>query len=320
MVPKLPNAFGAHDPEAVSSSSLSGGSLSTIVAAPRAPSERSRGVLSVMSGRDAGRVMSLPAGVVTTLGRADDCTFRFEDISLSRVHARVMRAGPGHVFHDPGSTNGSFVNGVRVAIPTELNDGDRLQLGTSTNLRFSLVTEEEERALVKVYEASMRDGLTGAFNRKHFDDRLEAEHAFALRHGAPLSVVMMDVDHFKRVNDTYGHLAGDAVLKHLAAILAKGIRTEDVIARYGGEEFALIARGIDAATAVMVANRLRISLAQSTVPFGAHQIQVTLSAGVASLVCCDENADKNALVGLADARLYKAKESGRNRVVGLEVR
>ncbi|HEU4538052.1 MAG TPA: GGDEF domain-containing protein [Polyangiaceae bacterium] len=294
------------------------GSVDTIVAKAASPVERSRGVLSVLSGGDAGRVMALPPGAVVTLGRSEECTYRFDDASLSRVHARVMLVNGAYIFHDAGSTNGSAVNGSPAGAPLPLRDGDRLQLGTGTSLRFALVTEDEERALVRAYEASVRDGLTGVFNRKHLDERLEAEIAFSQRHRTPLTLIMVDVDHFKRVNDAHGHLAGDAVLRHVAGLLGGALRTEDLLARYGGEEFVIVARSIALDAGMVLAERLRVTVAHSPARFLGSPLPVTMSAGVASLACCGPQPDRAKLIGAADARLYQAKAAGRNRVVGPE--
>jgi diguanylate cyclase (GGDEF)-like protein len=292
------------------------GVIKTIVAKAAPPTERNRGVLTVTAGSEVGRVVSIPGGQMVTLGRSDEATVRFDDVSLSRVHARIMRVAAAHVLSDAGSTNGSYVNDKRVESPVELRDGDRVQLGSATTLRFSLVDQAEEEALRQVYEAAMRDGLTGVFNRKHLEERLDAEVTYALHHQTHLSVIMIDVDFFKRVNDTFGHLAGDAVLRQMGTTLTRGVRTEDVVARYGGEEFVVVARGIDAYNACLLADRLRWTVSQTPIVYHGQQIWVTSSAGVASLVCCGEQLDKTTLMGIADKRLYQAKEGGRNRVVG----
>jgi two-component system cell cycle response regulator len=250
-----------------------------------------------------------------TLGRSDTCGARFDDASVSGVHARIACVAQAYIIMDAGSTNGSYVNDVRVQTPVHLHDGDRVQLGSSTFLRFSLVSEDEEKALRKMYEAALRDGLTGIFNRKHLEERLDAEIAYALRHKSELSLVILDVDHFKRVNDTHGHLAGDAVLRGVAQVLSHGVRAEDVLGRYGGEEFVVVARGIPLPGAHQLADRLRATLGATPIHFGAMALSVTASAGVASLTCCQGRADKTTLLALADARLYKAKQAGRNRVV-----
>ncbi len=276
---------------------------------------RRRGVFTVMSGLDAGRVLTIPPGDIVTLGRSAECTFPFDDASLSRDHARVMRVGSEYVLRDDGSRNGTFVNSQRLAKATTLRDGDRVQLGSNTMLRFTLVDEKEEAALRKVYEAAILDGLTGVYNRKHLEERIAAELAFAERHATPLSVVIIDVDHFKKVNDTYGHLAGDAVLKSVAALLAKSVRPEDVLARYGGEEFVVVARGTTCAQAAELAERLRSAIESTTITFEATAIRVTASSGVAAVGDGGASHDRASLLGAADARLYRAKTSGRNRVV-----
>jgi diguanylate cyclase (GGDEF)-like protein len=290
------------------------GSLRTIVTSVPAPAVRSRAVLVVMAGAELGRVIPIKEGSLT-LGRSDECDARIDDQSLSRVHAQILRVVGNWMFADRGSTNGSAINDRRVDQPTRLADGDRIRLGASTILRFALVDEAEELALRSVYEATTRDPLTGASNRKHLEERLDTELAYAVRHRTALSVVLVDVDHFKRVNDGYGHLAGDAVLKNVAATLARGIRTEDAVARYGGEEFVVIARGIAVDEAAVMADRLRQLVASSPTVFDTREIPVTVSAGVASLVCCGERKDKASLLGLADTRLYRAKQTGRNKVV-----
>jgi two-component system cell cycle response regulator len=288
-----------------------------VEAQPPSRGSRTKGVITVLSGVETGRVMAVGDTVVLKIGRAPDCGLRFDDASVSSAHANLACIGGQHVFSDARSTNGSYVNDVRVTEPVILKDGDRIQLGSSTFLRFSLVDPEEENALRRVYEAALRDGLTGVYNRKHLEERLDAEVSFALRHDTHLSVVMIDVDFFKRVNDTYGHLGGDAVLKTVAGILGTGLRAEDIVARYGGEEFTIVARNIDVARACALAERLRYAIAQTVVPFNGHQIRVTSSAGVASLACCPpDKRDRTTLVGIADKRLYRAKETGRDRVVG----
>src|SRR5262249_23002160 len=150
-------------------------------------------------------------------------------------------------------------------------------------------------------------------NRKHLEERIAAELAFALRHNEPLSIVIIDVDHFKKVNDTYGHLAGDAVLKHVSALLKRMLRPEDILARYGGEESVIVARSTEAPAAVLLADRLRTAVGATPIKFEQHEIKVTSSAGVASLACCGETRDRATLLGTADRRLYAAKQGGRNR-------
>ncbi len=277
---------------------------------------RRHGIFTVASGIDAGKILVVPQGEIMMLGRSAECTHPFDDASLSRVHARVMAVGAEYIIRDDGSRNGTFVNNARISKAETLRNGDRVQLGSNTLLRFALVDDEEERALRRVYEAAILDGLTGVFNRKHLEARIAAELAYAERHQSSLSVVIIDiVDHFKKVNDTYGHLGGDAVLRAVASTFASGLRAEDVLARYGGEEFVILVRG-GAQQALDLADRLRSAIEAASIPFESHTIRVTSSAGVASLDEEGLTPDREALLGAADARLYQAKTSGRNRVVG----
>jgi diguanylate cyclase (GGDEF)-like protein len=292
-----------------------GGDVKTFISHASAPAARSRPVLTVTAGPDTGRVLTLPPATTVTFGRAETCNYSWPDGSLSRVHAVLAQVAGAYVIKDEGSTNGTFVNDRRIEKTSRLVDGDRVQLGMYLTMRFSLVTEEEETAMKRLYEAAMRDGLTGVFNRKHLEERLEAEIAFATRHGTPLSVCMLDVDHFKQVNDTHGHLAGDAVLRHVAGVLGRGLRTEDVVGRYGGEEFLVVARGNNVQEAALLAERMRSAIETSPTVFENVTIHTTASFGVASLTCTGTRRDRAGIVGLADSRLYMAKQSGRNRVV-----
>lgn len=272
-------------------------------------------VLTVQAGPEAGQVLPLERDKPNTLGREEgECTITFADARLSRVHARIISVNGEWMLTDQGSTNGTFVNDVRVAKHSQLADGDRILLGGSVSLRFALVTEEERQALMHVYEAAVRDGLTGVLNRKALDQRLVAEIAFAVRHDTPLSVVMLDVDHFKVVNDTHGHPAGDAVLREVAARLTRALRIEDVLGRYGGEEFLIVARDIALEQGAQLAERMRALIDSSPIVFEGTAIPVSASFGVASLADCTTR-DASALLAAADARLYEAKRGGRNRVV-----
>jgi two-component system cell cycle response regulator len=285
-----------------------------VVSTMPGPMARAHAILVVLAGVDTGRVISLDRGGENTFGRSESAAHRFDDASVSGLHSRIVRAGPEIILIDEESTNGTYVNSEKVK-SRALADGDRVQLGSGTFLRFSLVDATEKEALIKVYEAAFRDGLTGIFNRKHLEERIDAELAFALRHGTELSLIILDVDHFKKVNDTYGHPAGDAVLKSAAGVLARGLRIEDVIARYGGEEFVVLTRGIALSGAALLANRLRHAVFESSVMHDGNLLKVTASGGVASLVCCGTDRTKANLLATADARLYKAKNGGRNCIV-----
>jgi diguanylate cyclase (GGDEF)-like protein len=279
------------------------------------PVKASRAVLTVQSGADAGRVVPLSHTLPNAIGRAEECTVALADARLSRVHARLTFAGGAWMLSDEGSTNGTFVNGVQVEKYSVIEDGARILLGGTVSLRFSFMTDDEERAMGRIYDAAMRDGLTGAYNRKALEERLASECAFAQRHQTPLSIVLLDVDDFKAVNDQYGHLAGDAVICEVALRLARAVRTEDVVGRYGGEEFVVVARDIALDKAAQLAERLRRILSGEPVVFEDRAIAVSASFGVASITCCGDKKDVRTLFAIADERLYAAKRAGRNRVV-----
>jgi diguanylate cyclase (GGDEF)-like protein len=260
--------------------------------------------------------MFLLEGTRTTIGRDRDSNVRYEDRGLSRHHARIIREGARYFIEDDGSRNGTYVDGERIAEGDrkELREGARVVLSATVVFRFNLVDPIDQHVAKQLFEASTRDALTQVFNRRYLDERLAAEVSYAHRHKGQLGFILFDIDHFKKVNDTHGHLAGDAVLKIIAARVQKLIRVEDVFARYGGEEFAIIARGIPMQGLVALAERIRVVVSASSVQYQNLPIPVTVSIGVASLEECDVNATGDLLVALADERLYRAKREGRNRV------
>ena len=271
-----------------------------------------RAVLLRMDGVQAGQIIGLEQWPFT-VGRHPTNQLRVDEDSISRFHARILRNGDEYTVEDMGSRNGVFVGGKRVTRAT-LEHDSWLQFGPRVSFRFSMTDVREERLLRKLYESSTRDALTGAYNRLHFEERLRAEVAYAIRHKTQASLVLIDLDHFKRINDTYGHPAGDAMLKRACEACSRALRTEDVFARFGGEEFAVVLRGIDIKGASRLGDRLRQALAAEVVEHEGHRIQVTLSAGAASMACC-KNPSAEELISLADRRLYVAKQQGRNRVV-----
>jgi diguanylate cyclase (GGDEF)-like protein len=282
-----------------------------IAVAPRS-TVKDRALLTMLSGLNAGQVYTLDQRE-TTLGRSKDAGVRIEDGGISRTHARVVCTEERRFFlEDLGSTNGVFVNGVKVE-RAELATADRIQIGPNVVLRFALLDAEEEALARQLYESSTRDALTRTFNRKYLIERLSAEVAYAIRHKARLSAILFDLDHFKSVNDSHGHHAGDVVLRVVSAQVQRLIRTEDVFARYGGEEFVVIVRGILHANVAMFAERIRKSVEQLVIPLGDLRLRASLSLGVASLNECG-NTSTDGLLQLADERLYKAKVGGRNRV------
>ena len=274
---------------------------------------RTEAALTVLRGENVGALYALD-GEDMVIGRSTEVAVPLPDSSLSRMHARIVRAGSVFTIEDLGSTNGTFVDGDRVSAPRKLEDGSRIHLGSRTVLHFRLHDAVELEAARQTYALAVRDPLTGVFNRRHLQDRLWSEAAFARRHQTPLSLILLDIDHFKRINDEYGHAAGDAALCLLAKALAALTRQEDILARHGGEEFALIARGIDCAHTLALAERMRAAVEAQRLPIdNADPVAFTVSIGVA---CCElgTDADAQQMFEAADRALYAAKDAGRNNV------
>ena len=288
-------------------------SLSELRSSPRKQS-KDRHLLVRVKGAELGRVSRLPPEPFR-IGRSQDCELWLGDDGVSRKHARIFQEGTSYLIEDTESANGTFVQGQRVSRQV-LRDGDVIQFGPTAVFRYTVTDESQESLLQQLYDASVTDALTGAHNREHFDTQLRSELSFARRHKSDVSLAFFDVDHFKKVNDTYGHQGGDAVLVALANTIRAMIRNEDVFARYGGEEFALILRGIDRAGASTVGERLRERVEAMRVNYEGRVLTVTVSVGCASFAELDEKTPE-ALVSTADKRLYAGKHAGRNRVVAL---
>jgi two-component system cell cycle response regulator len=274
--------------------------------------------LLVMAGATIGVTHKLPYRGDAIIGRGDEAAVRIGDEDVSRSHARISIRPDGQVtLTDLGSTNGTYVNGVQI---TEhiLHDGEKIQLGPRVVLKFQYQDALEEEFQRKLFESAVKDGLTGIYNKKYFLDRIEADIAYAKRHYTPLVLLLFDIDHFKQINDTFGHAAGDHVLKHLAATVKRAVRTEDSFARFGGEEFAILMRGIDDAKALMSAERLRRLVEKTEFEYGGKRMAVTISIGIGVLSTDPQSPVQTSadLVNRADHRLYEAKRGGRNRVVG----
>ncbi len=273
---------------------------------------RDRGVLVRLDGDASGQVLSLPETPLL-VGRSSRAHVHITDPSVSREHARIVSKNGTHYVVDQGSQNGTLIGGRRVA-RAELRDGDLVQFGQRATYRFSLMDGTQEQIMRRLYDSSMQDALTGADNRRHMDTRLHAEIAFAKRHERPLSFLLLDIDHFKKVNDQYGHPAGDEVLKSVADVVRGQLRTEDAFARYGGEEFAIVVRDTALSGAVHLAERVRECIGRTAMNLDGASAAVTMSIGCSSLSCCRE-ASTEELIAVADRRLYRAKRGGRNRVV-----
>jgi diguanylate cyclase (GGDEF)-like protein len=215
---------------------------------------------------------------------------------------------------DLGSTNGTFVNDQPVA-EAELNNGDMLRIG-QTIFKYLSGTNIETKYHEEFFRLTAIDGLTQAYSKRFLLETLDREFHRAIRHSRRLSLAMLDIDHFKQINDRYGHLAGDTILREMSGIILRHIRREDVFARYGGEEFALVLPETDLDQAVRISEKLRKFIEEYRFSFNGKDISVTVSFGVAVAGGRDTAESMPDFIACADARLYKAKQTGRNRVVG----
>ena len=277
----------------------------------KAKVDREHAYLIVLAGSAMGEMFKL-SRQQTVIGRGQSAHIRMMDEGISREHCEITAEGESMVLHDLGSTNGTFCRGTRIDRHI-LEDGDKILVGSTTVLKFTYHDSLDELFQRQMYESALRDDLTKTFNKKYFTDRLESEFAFATRTKANLSLVAFDLDHFKQINDTYGHPVGDQVLAEFAQVVSVLVRAEDVFARIGGEEFAVICQSTDPAQAQAVAERIRQGVTAHGFSVDGHVLPVAISAGVASIPE-QSITDAQALVSAADQALYEAKRTGRNRV------
>lgn len=278
----------------------------------RAREATKRAFVVVLSGDRMGEMFPLKDADRTTIGRGLQTDIRINDEGISRTHAVVEGEGGSYYLSDAGSTNGTYANGNKVD-RYPLQEGDKIQIGASSVLKFTYHDDFDEDFQRNLYESALRDRLTGIFNRGYFNNRLESDVAFALRHGKPLALIMFDIDGFKQINDTLGHPIGDQVLAALAERVQGTTRSEDIFARYGGEEFALICRDVDSLRAARAAYRIMDTVRGKPFELDGAKLELTVSLGVADLGMLVEPTAE-ALVEAADAALYVAKRNGRDRV------
>jgi diguanylate cyclase (GGDEF)-like protein len=281
--------------------------------------------LIVQSGGMVGRQFRIEKAR-TVIGRSDTNEVVLREDGVSRRHATVEKAAAGLVLVDgepagngeyKRSTNGVYVNGERITRHL-LQDGDRIQLGPSgAVLKFAFLDEIDVQAGQEMFDKATRDGLTGAFKKEYFAEQLRIDFAFSSRKKQNLSLVLLDIDHFKKLNDTWGHPAGDFALKTLATLISDALREEDVFARYGGEEFAILLRDTNGDRAFLIAERIRRIIEGHQFLVEGKRLPVTISMGVSSLFDKDGNQlhdSPRTLLKAADELLYVAKRGGRNRV------
>jgi diguanylate cyclase (GGDEF)-like protein len=245
-------------------------------------------------------------------GRSKDANVVIEDEAISRHHFKIKVKDKIATIEDLNSTNGTFVNELRVKQKV-LEANDKIRISSLTVLRFSYVDLIDRDSHERFYEMALFDPVTMAHTKRYFMDRIRHEFAHSARRNVPLSLIMFDLDFFKKVNDTYGHPAGDFILQKIAESTKTLIRSEDIFARYGGEEFVILMRDTQEDQAVKLADRIRQKIEQSEYVCESNKIPVTISVGVA----CFSNArfkNYEELIKAADEYLYFSKTNGRNRV------
>lgn len=246
------------------------------------------------------------------VGRDASCSLPLHDDSVSRRHALIEPHGVSHLISDLGSTNGTYVNEQIVQSACPLAAGDRIRFGNQI-FKYLSADKIEAQYHEAVFKLMTIDGLTSVHNKRYFQETLDRELHQSHRANAPLSLVLMDLDKFKSVNDLYGHLAGDAVLVNFAHRVKAILRGGDLLARYGGEEFAMLMTRTPIEDAVMVAERVRQITQAEPVSFDGEAIPITVSLGVACAAGETESTPER-LISQADEQLYAAKQSGRNQV------
>jgi two-component system cell cycle response regulator len=245
------------------------------------------------------------------LGRGSDCEIRINDHSVSRRHARIQPGADGYYAVDLQSTNGTYVNDVPASM-YKLKDGDYLRVGNCI-YRFLMGGNVETEYHEEIYRLTIIDALTDIHNKRYFLEFLDRELARSARYDRPLSLIMIDIDKFKALNEDLGHLGGDFTLRELAARIKGTIRKEELFARYGGEEFAFVLPETPRDGAVILADRLVRLVGQTPFQYEERSYTVTISAGVTTTTG-EKTITPSDLIRRADEKLYQAKHEGRNRV------
>ena len=280
------------------------------------PTARMSPYLIVMRGGIPGTMLRVDADECT-LGRSSESLFPFDDMTVSRRHA-TLQVDPGGLvtLTDQGSTNGTFLNGRRIDAgrTAKLEEGDRIRLGSAVVLRLVRLDSSDEHFQQEMFERTVRDGLTGVYNRSYFLNQVGRMATRYAAQGMGLAILMVDVDHFKRINDRYGHLVGDIVLREVSGIIRESTRADDLVARYGGEEFIVSLPCSAPELAAERAERIRMNVAARRIRTTGHELRVTVSIGLA----CgspDRPLRTMSMIQAADEALYQAKAEGRTSIV-----
>ncbi|MFW7377608.1 MAG: diguanylate cyclase [Oligoflexus sp.] len=286
----------------------------TIIADPGAsifnPPKKSAACFVQYSGTNLGKRYVLDDREMV-VGRSPNVQIVINEQSVSRNHAQCVTNGDQVLISDLGSSNGTYINDKRISSNHVLRDGDIIRLG---NIVFKFFAQGNIENVFhdKIYRMATIDGGTQTFNKKYLLEALDSEFKFSRTYSRPLSVIYFDLDHFKKVNDTYGHNVGDFILKETSVLVKSMIRKDDIFCRFGGEEFVILLPSTDAKTAYELAERIRLEMVKYRFNTEGHQIQQTVSMGVSQLN--PSMASPKDLLEDADKKLYQSKSNGRNRV------
>ena len=270
--------------------------------------------VTIISGPRTGLSFQIEPDTGLTLGRSpEEGGIQILDTGVSRNHIHMSFDGTSVQVEDLQSANGTYVNGKRLSGKIEIKNGDQIAIGVSTVLKFSLDNQLDAEYKNYVEEQLSKDTLTKAYNRKAFAHFLNSAYIAAKRDFSPICLLMIDIDNFKQINDSYGHQVGDKVLTHISDKIIHTVRSSDIVCRYGGDEFAIICPNIDSLKGLQLAESVRISIEAMSFKIGDEKINTTLSIGVSNypdnqIQCVSQ------FIAYADKAMYKAKRKGRNQI------
>lgn len=281
------------------------------------PAPGARPFLLVLSGPQFGDLLELVTGAEVLLGRSAEAGLSLADDGVSRRHATLVARAGDALLRDLGSQNGTWVEEEQIQ-EAQVGDGQRFWLGAHTCLRFVGPRNPEAELWRQLAQAALREPLTGCYNRRHFLERLSTELAASQRHGRPLSLLLIDLDHMKRLNEAHGPAGGDEVLRSVARAVQATVRKEDLVARCGGEELAVLARETSLSGARVLAERIRKAVHKARTPWQGREIAATISVGATvsqGLTAFEPGRTEQQLLEAAERSLLRAKQMGRNTVV-----
>jgi len=272
--------------------------------------------LTLLTGEKLGKVFKLINGLELSIGRDPSNHIPIDVASFSRRHCSVTMSNNKVYIKDLNSTNKVFINGKEVSA-AELKDGDRVSFGDICVFKYSLLDKLDLEINSMLFKKATEDILTGVHNRTYFQESFKVEFMFHKRVEMPLSLIFYDFDDFKKVNDTYGHMCGDMVLKKVSGAVKTHIREIDFLARYGGEEFVILLKNTDYDSAMQIAKKLQATIASTDIVFETIKINITASFGVVTLIDNNFKSPEEMLVKV-DAMAFRAKKQGKNGVVGFD--